>query len=72
MDDQLRSDRRGGVFAGHFAKYLLEKRNPTKVICVGRNPLAVPPFTLEVGKCDPRYRYEQIHIVFERDRLMEL
>src|SRR5262245_48014279 len=62
----------GGVFAVHFAKYLLEKANPKKVICVGRNPPAAPPFTLEVGKGDPRYRYEQIHVVFEQDRLFEL
>jgi dTDP-glucose 4,6-dehydratase len=62
----------GGVFAVHFAKYLLEKADPRKVICVGRNPPAAPPFTLEVGKGDSRYRYEQIHIVFEQDRLFEL
>lgn len=62
----------GGVFAIHFAKYLLENADPRKVICVGRNPPAAPPFTLEVGKGDPRYRYEQIHIVFEQDRLFEL
>lgn len=62
----------GGVFAVHFAKYLLEKADPRKVICVGRNPPASPPFTLEVGKGDPRYRYEQIHVVFEQDRLFEL
>lgn len=62
----------GGVFAVHFAKYLLEQRDPTKVICIGRNPPAAPPFTLEVGKGDPRYRYEQIHLVFEQDRLFEL
>ena len=62
----------GGVFAIHFAKYLLEKTDAAKVICVGRNPPAAPPFTLEIGKNDPRYRYEQIHIVFEQDRLFEL
>lgn len=62
----------GGVFAVHFAKYLLEQTDAKKVICVGRNPPAAPPFTLEVGKNDPRYRYEQIHIVFEQDRLFEL
>ena len=62
----------GGVFAVHFAKYLLEKAEPRKVICVGRNPAAAAPFTLEVGKGDARYRYEQIHLVFEQDRLFEL
>lgn len=63
----------GGVFAVHYAKYLLEKAEGVeKVICVGRNPVAAPPFTLEVGKADPRYEYRQIHIVFEQDRLFEL
>lgn len=62
----------GGVFAIHLAKYLLENADPRRVICVGRNPPAAPPFTLEVGKGDPRYGYEQIHIVFEQDRLFEL
>lgn len=62
----------GGVFAIHLAKFLLERRDVSKVICVGRNAPAAPPFTLDVGKGDPRYSYEQIHIVFEQDRLFEL
>jgi dTDP-glucose 4,6-dehydratase len=62
----------GGVFAVHFAKYLLEKRGSDKVVCVGRNPPAAPPFTLDVGKGDARYSFRQIHIVFEQDRLFEL
>jgi dTDP-glucose 4,6-dehydratase len=61
-----------GVFAVHFAKYLLEKTDAKRVIAIGRNPPALPPFTLDVGKNDPRYRYEQIHLVFEQDRLFEL
>ena len=62
----------GGVFAVHFAKYLLAKDKATRVIAIGRNPPAQPPFTLNVGKGDARYRYEQIHLVFEQDRLFEL
>jgi dTDP-glucose 4,6-dehydratase len=62
----------GGVFAIHLAKYLLDQAEPRKVICVGRNPPAGAPFTLEVGKNDPRYAYEQIHVVFEQDRLLQL
>jgi dTDP-glucose 4,6-dehydratase len=62
----------GGVFAVHYAKYLLERGNAGKVICIGRNPPAAAPFTLEVGADDSRYRYEQVHIVFEQDRLFEL
>ena len=61
-----------GVFAVHTAAYLLKSANPRKVICVGRNILRSPAYTLDVGKGDDRYRYEQIHIVFEQDRLFEL
>lgn len=61
-----------GVFGVHAAKFLLESANPKKVICVGRNPAKSAPFTLDVGKGDPRYAYHQIHVVFEQDRLFEL
>ncbi|MEW6319632.1 MAG: NAD-dependent epimerase/dehydratase family protein [Acidobacteriota bacterium] len=61
-----------GVFGVHTAKYLLEHANPRKVICVGRNPEKPEPFTLNVGKGDPRYEYHQIHVVYEQDRLFEL
>lgn len=60
-----------GVFGVHTAKYLLGA-GASRVICVGRNPERGEPFTLGVGKGDPRYRYEQIHVVFEQDRLFEL
>jgi dTDP-glucose 4,6-dehydratase len=62
----------GGVFAVHFAKYLLATNKAKRVIAIGRNPPAQPPFTLDVGKGDPRYSYQQIHLVFEQDRLFEL
>lgn len=61
-----------GVFGVHTAMYLLEHANPRKVICVGRNPEKPEPFTLNVGKGDPRYAYHQIHVGFEQDRLFEL
>lgn len=62
----------GGVFANHFAKYLLEDTAAEKVICVGRNPPRSPAYTLDVGKGDKRYRYHQVHVVYEQDRLFEL
>ena len=62
----------GGVFGVHTAFYLLEHANPKKVICVGRNPEKPEPFSLNLGKGDPRYEYHQIHIVHEQDRLFEL
>ena len=62
----------GGVFGVHTALYLLEHANPTKVICVGRNPEKPEPFSLNLGKGDPRYAYHQIHVVHEQDRLFEL
>ena len=62
----------GGVFGVHTAAYLLEHANPKKVISVGRNPEKAEPFSLNVGKGDPRYQYHQIHVVHEQDRLFEL
>jgi len=61
-----------GVFGIHNAKYLLEKANPKKVVCVGRNPRKALAYTLNVGKGDPRFEYHQIHCVFELDRIREL
>jgi len=62
----------GGVFGVHTAMYLLEHANPKKVICVGRNPEKPEPFSLNIGKGDPRYAYHQIHVVHEQDRLFDL
>jgi dTDP-glucose 4,6-dehydratase len=62
----------GGSFGVNTAKYLLDHADPKKVISVGRNPEKPAPFSLEVGKGDPRYQYHQIHIVHEQDRLFEL
>ncbi|MBY0527535.1 MAG: GDP-mannose 4,6-dehydratase [Gemmataceae bacterium] len=61
-----------GPFGVHTACYLLENAKPSKVICVGRNPEKPEPFTLGVGRGDPRYAYHQIHMVYEQDRLFEL
>ena len=61
----------GGVFGVHTAFYLLEHANPKKVICIGRNPEKPAPFSLNLGKGDPRYEYQQIHVVYEQDRLFE-
>ena len=61
-----------GVFGVHTAFYLLEHANPKKVICIGRNPEKPEPFTLNLGKGDARYQYEQIHVVWEQDRLFDL
>jgi dTDP-glucose 4,6-dehydratase len=61
-----------GVFGVHTAFYLLAHANPKKVICVGRNPEKPEPFTLNLGRGDARYQYDQIHMVYEQDRLFEL
>jgi dTDP-glucose 4,6-dehydratase len=61
-----------GVFGIQAAFYLLQNADPKKVICVGRNPEKPLPFTLDLGKGDPRYAYHQIHVVYEQDRLLEL
>lgn len=62
----------GGSFGVHAAKYLLDHANPKKVISIGRNSEKPEPFTLNVGKGDPRYEYHQIHLNYEQDRLFEL
>jgi dTDP-glucose 4,6-dehydratase len=61
-----------GPFGVHTALYLLEQADTRKVICVGRNPEKPSAFTLGLGKGDPRYAYQQIHIVYEQDRLFAL
>src|SRR6476660_2409285 len=61
-----------GVIGVHTAFYLLEQPDTKRVICVGRNPEKPVPFTLELGKGDPRYAYHQIHVVYEQDRLFEM
>ena len=62
----------GGVFAIHFAKFLLSQSSVSQVVSIGRNPVSISPFTLDVGQNDERYSYNQIHITFEQDRLREL
>ncbi len=62
----------GGVFGIQTAFYLLERADPEKVISVGRNPEKAEPFSLNVGKGDPRYAYHAIHITYELDRLLDL
>lgn len=54
-----------GVFAVHTAKMLLNRGD--RVISIGRNPPKLPHYSLNVEGKD--YRYEQIHMVFEQDRL---
>jgi dTDP-glucose 4,6-dehydratase len=61
-----------GVFGVHTALYILQHANPKKVICIGRNSEKPRPFTLDLGKNDPRYVYHQIHVVYEQDRLFDL
>ena len=62
----------GGVFALHFARYMLEQNSVSNVISVGRSPVAISAFSLDVGDNDARYEYHQIHITFEHERLWEL
>lgn len=61
-----------GAFAVHTANHLLQMEDTHAVICVGRNIERGAHYTLNVGRGDARYRYEQIHIVFEQDRLFEM
>lgn len=61
-----------GVFGVHLSSYLLKNVPDAFVISVGRNPEKSQAFSLHRGIDDKRYRYAQIHVVFEDDRLTEL
>jgi len=62
----------GGSFGIQTSDYLLKHANPEKVISIGRNPAKPEPFTLGVGKGDPRYSYHAYHMTYELDSIMEL
>src|SRR4051812_25544064 len=63
----------GGVFAVHLARHLLDNKDTSRVISVGRNPQPPAPYMLGVGDgSDDRFRFEQCHILFESDRLFRL
>lgn len=61
-----------GVFASHYAKFLLMQDDTEAVISVGRNIQRDSHYSLGVGAGDPRYVYEQVHIFFENQRLCRL
>jgi len=62
----------GGSFGLHTSKYLLDSTDAEKVISIGRAPEKLECFTLGIGKNDPRYSYNAIHLNFELDILFEL
>lgn len=62
----------GGSFGIHTSKYLLDQPDTERVISVGRNLPRPEPFTLNVGKGDPRYSYHAYHVTYELDLLLEL
>lgn len=58
-----------GVFGVHLAQYLLNNEKDAHVSCIGRNPEKAKYFTLCKGIDDKRYKYKQIHMTFEPERL---
>jgi dTDP-glucose 4,6-dehydratase len=62
----------GGCFGIQTSKYLLDQADTDRVIGIGRNPPKPEPFTLNVGKGDPRYSYYAYHVTYELDLLLEL
>lgn len=62
----------GGSFGVHTSDYLLKNANPEKVIAIGRHSEKPGPFTLGVGKGDPRYAYHAFHMTYELDSVLEL
>ena len=61
-----------GVFALHYANHLLSFEDTELVVSVGRNIRKDDHYSLAVGRNDARYKYEQVHIVFESERLNKL
>ena len=62
-----------GIFALHTIKKILNLKDTSKVVSVGRNrERSSEAFTLGVGKNDNRYSYKQIHLSFEIDFLTDL
>lgn len=61
-----------GVFGVHCVKYILKNDPKAEVIAVGRNSEKTNAFSLHRGIDDRRYKYAQIHLVFENDRFEEL
>ncbi len=61
-----------GVFALHYANHLLSLKDTELVVSVGRNIRKDDHYSLAVGRNDARYKYEQVHIVFESERLNNL
>ena len=61
-----------GQDGAYLAKLLLEKKETTAVISIGRNKPKNKSFTLDVGKNDSRYEFKEAHIVFEKDILKEI
>lgn len=60
----------GGVFGLHLAAWL--QRSGERVVAVGRNPMPAPPFALGLQDGGAGFRFEQVHILFESDRLLRL
>lgn len=61
----------GGSFGIHAALYLLDHAKPKKVIGIGRNPLRIEPFSLNIDKRDG-YQYHARHVTYELDLLLDL
>lgn len=62
----------GGSFGITTSKYLLEQLDTERVIAIGRNLPKAEPFTLNVGKDDPRYSYHAYHVTHELDLMLQL
>lgn len=61
----------GGVFGMHLARFLTSVGSA--VICVGRNPIPSPAWTLGLETLDESvFRYEQVHVLHEHERLCRL
>lgn len=62
----------GGSFGLCTCQYLLDQPDTERVISIGRNPPKAEPFSLNIGRGDPRYSYHAYHITHELEFILEL
>ncbi len=60
-----------GALGVQLTRHLLLQHPHLAVVSVGRNPERALPFSLHHGIDDSRFRYQQIHIVHEAEKLVQ-
>lgn len=59
----------GSCFAVNLARHLIDRGD--EVLAISRSPMRSPPFTLGLEN-EPKYRYEQVHLVLRQTKALVL